>query len=121
MDDTSKMESARPEPPSAVSKFHMSRSKEIIDSATYPKMIDWNQFKITEPPCLQFFDDDHLTITDMQTKFLKFQVNISRQKHINKICSFGNKFLQVWLVSSRRVFNGNMTIFLCIPYAPTRK
>lgn len=61
-DGYEKIDSARQEPPPTLRKFHMSRSKEIIKfgSVTYPQMIDWNQFKITEPPCLQFFDDDQL-------------------------------------------------------------
>lgn len=72
-DGYNKIDLARQEPPSVLRKFHMPQSKEIIkfDSATYPEMIDWNLFKITEPPCLQFFDYDQLNEYRYENKMIE--------------------------------------------------
>lgn len=63
-DGYDKIESARHDPPAGVRKFHMPQDKNLINfnSTTYSGMINWNEFHITEPPCLQFFDDEQLRV-----------------------------------------------------------
>lgn len=72
-DGYDKIELARREPPATLRIFHIPKNKEIIkfDSATYTEMIDWNQFKITVPPCLMFFDDDQLKEYQIANKIIE--------------------------------------------------
>lgn len=53
-------EAAREAPTERIRSFHMKRGVIKFESETYTKMIDWNQFRVTEPPCLYYYAEGDL-------------------------------------------------------------
>ncbi|XP_017466070.1 PREDICTED: uncharacterized protein LOC108358985 [Rhagoletis zephyria] len=58
-----KIKTARQYPPAGLRVFKVPKRGVInFESKSYVSMIDWSQFKITEPPCVQFYPDSELTM-----------------------------------------------------------
>ncbi|XP_036340639.1 uncharacterized protein LOC118750006 [Rhagoletis pomonella] len=62
-DGYEKIKTARQYPPAGLRVFKVPKRGVInFESKSYVSMIDWSQFKITEPPCVQFYPDSELTM-----------------------------------------------------------
>lgn len=56
-----KIRTARGDPPPMIRQFQVPKHQINFDCNTYTEIINWDNLKITEPPCLSLYTDEQLT------------------------------------------------------------